>query len=529
MKSRIIFRCSIIVNRLTSVLLGTGLLFSAVTAMAECESSKGIASNEIYSPVGNGDTLWMLSWDAAKSQYSINSIIHQGDTSRLNQDKNWTSLSLGCINSDINDLTYGGGKAVLCFDTLKSRQINPILVLTNNSGSIQQQRADLEWPGFLKDSNQYIFTTKGVAWAKDAFYFACLDGGMVKWDYQNETRTVFLPGKSPAMPISDFTASKIANDTTKRVVDVKKCKDDIMVVTPAKIWRFSTTDSSWDSSISSKIIDTTLVFKEFETVFISPDRDSIYYSKISVKKKISRKDTTILAKYSNTGKYWICMLDQNVYNVTFGPGDYIFTFGDNSINAYRDTLASSFVTKTPVINSSVFENWITQNFTVGNPEFTDILYLPISDSAGYLWVASTEGIFFTKWQFPVKSKVDFTQIKRAPSIKAGLEQTFARPGILVSGLSDKESWTVFVYNVSKDTKVTIRVYDYNMDLVKTITNNKFRCAGSNGGHHGRSTVESEDRWDGRNSLGKMVAPGIYYYKITTDIGERAFGKIVVAK
>jgi hypothetical protein len=68
-----------------------------------------------------------------------------------------------------------------------------------------------------------------------------------------------------------------------------------------------------------------------------------------------------------------------------------------------------------------------------------------------------------------------------------------------------------------------------MDLVKTIIRKKFRRAGDNGGQHGRSTVESEDWWDGRNSAGKMVAPGVYYYRISTDIGERAFGKIVVAK
>ena len=46
---------------------------------------------------------------------------------------------------------------------------------------------------------------------------------------------------------------------------------------------------------------------------------------------------------------------------------------------------------------------------------------------------------------------------------------------------------------------------------------------------GRSTVESEDNWDGTNARGRPVAPGVYYYKITTSTGERSFGKIVVAR
>ncbi|HEX2956825.1 MAG TPA: hypothetical protein VHO70_08330 [Chitinispirillaceae bacterium] len=535
MKSRIIFRCSTIVNKLTSVLLGTGLIFSAVSVMADCESSKGIKSNNILGVTGSGDSLWMLSWDEAKSQYLINTIIHDGDTSILNEDKNWGAYTLGCINSGILDLAYGGKKAVLCFDTLKYGQENSILSLTNNGSSIQQQRVDLEWSDFLKDSTEYIFNAIEAVWVNGAFYFACLDGGMVKWDYLNDNRAVFLPGKPSSVPVSDFDGLKdgsnkvIAPDKNKRVIDVKKYGNDVMVVTPAKIWRFSTADSSWDSSISSAIANSDLKFKEFEAVFPSPD--GVYYSRICISKEISGKwkDTTILAKYSDTRKYWKSMLDKQVYDVVFGPDGYIFTLDENSINGYRDTLADSLVTKNPVDNKSMFDNWVTRNYTISTPEYTDILYLPLTDSTGYFWVASSDGIFFSQWKTPVKFSADFVQIKRAPAVEAGLEKTYARPGILTNNISGGESRTVFIYNVSKDTKVTIRIYDYNMDLVKTVINNKFRRAGSTGGPYGRSTIENEDWWDGRNSTGKMVAPGVYYYKITTDIGERAFGKIVVAK
>ena len=88
----------------------------------------------------------------------------------------------------------------------------------------------------------------------------------------------------------------------------------------------------------------------------------------------------------------------------------------------------------------------------------------------------------------------------------------------------------FIYNIKADeADVTIRVYDYNMDHVKTVINKQRRYSGTNGGPLGRSTVESEDRWNGKNAQGRDCAPGIYYYKITTSSGERAFGKIVIAR
>jgi flagellar hook assembly protein FlgD len=87
---------------------------------------------------------------------------------------------------------------------------------------------------------------------------------------------------------------------------------------------------------------------------------------------------------------------------------------------------------------------------------------------------------------------------------------------------------VFAYNLSKASKVTIRVYDWNMDLVATIIKNKQRPAGTEQAS-GRSTNVIEDAWDGRTTAGKRVAVGVYYYTIIAQSGEHAFGKIIVAK
>jgi flagellar hook assembly protein FlgD len=82
--------------------------------------------------------------------------------------------------------------------------------------------------------------------------------------------------------------------------------------------------------------------------------------------------------------------------------------------------------------------------------------------------------------------------------------------------------------LAKASNVTIRIYDWNMDLVKTVISNKDRPAG-NDQANGRSTNPTEDTWDGTTDSGRRVAVGVYYYKITAQSGERSFGKIIVAK
>lgn len=528
MKFRKTRRCSITANNLLRVSVGIALVFSALSVASDCQSGKGITSNDVFAVTGEADTLWTLVWEGARNQFAANTIIHGGDSVSLNKDNNWLSYTLGCINSDIHDLAYGDGRLVLCFDTLKFGQPNPVLLLTRNGNSINRQDVSLGWS---VDSTSSDFTATGVVWVNNAFYFACMDAGLVKWDYKNQAKEVFSPGKSSSIPVNEFLGLESKPDTMLRVIGVERHGNDVMVITPARIWRFSTIDSSWDSSISAQIFDSDLKFNGFEAVYPEPEDSGLLLSRLRVKKRVagSWKDTLILAKYSRSQKKWRSVLEQTVYDVAFGPGHYFFTLTESGISAFQDSIADSLVSRSALINTSVFQNWITRNFAISDPVLTDLHYISLTDSTGYLLLASTDGTFLANWQYPPGEKVTFYQVKRAPPIRSGLKQTYARPGLLVADMYDQQSRTVFIYNLSRDANVTIRVYDYNMDLVKTIISNKFRRAGNNGGQHGRSTVENEDWWDGRNSAGKMVAPGIYYYRISTDIGERAFGKIVVAK
>lgn len=75
------------------------------------------------------------------------------------------------------------------------------------------------------------------------------------------------------------------------------------------------------------------------------------------------------------------------------------------------------------------------------------------------------------------------------------------------------------YKPDADGEVTIKIYDFEMKLVKTIPVNAPRARG----------VEYDEVWDGKNEKGEIVANGIYFFKIEGPGGQKEWGKIGVIK
>jgi len=76
------------------------------------------------------------------------------------------------------------------------------------------------------------------------------------------------------------------------------------------------------------------------------------------------------------------------------------------------------------------------------------------------------------------------------------------------------------FRPDRDTEASVRIYDFNLELVKTVAVDRDRLGG----------VESDDIvWDGTNDKGKIVANGIYFYRVELDYGEDLWGKVVVIK
>jgi hypothetical protein len=75
-----------------------------------------------------------------------------------------------------------------------------------------------------------------------------------------------------------------------------------------------------------------------------------------------------------------------------------------------------------------------------------------------------------------------------------------------------------IYKPRKDGPVTIKIYDFAMNLVTTLVDNN-SVAG----------IDQPKEWDGRNDKGDIVANGVYFFKVEAPGGQTEWGKLVILK
>jgi hypothetical protein len=68
-----------------------------------------------------------------------------------------------------------------------------------------------------------------------------------------------------------------------------------------------------------------------------------------------------------------------------------------------------------------------------------------------------------------------------------------------------------------DSNVKIRIFDFGMNLVKTLLRQALRSG----------AYEHDEIWDGRDESGRRVSNGVYFYKVEIDNGSAAWGKVIV--
>ena len=205
------------------------------------------------------------------------------------------------------------------------------------------------------------------------------------------------------------------------------------------------------------------------------------------------------------------------YNPANKAWDTIDTKPTDSVYAVLDSMEGS----------NGFASYLAKAGNNPYPEINCRLFLPSANSvdSGTLAIGTTTGLYICRSAKPLSGKYgDFYHVKYVRPLKSG--ENYALPGILRNSADGRYDKCVFVYSLKKDGDVTIKVYDYNMSLVKTVVKGARRASGSDGE---RSTNPNRDVWNGTNEAGKSVWPGVYYYKITSTGGDRLFGKVILAK
>lgn len=147
---------------------------------------------------------------------------------------------------------------------------------------------------------------------------------------------------------------------------------------------------------------------------------------------------------------------------------------------------------------------------------TTLAALPGASGTTLLAGATFKGIFLRR---PGAAWENVNSLK---SLKNGLEEVITYPTLFSGTTVDGQPEYVRVgYRLKKDGKVTITVYNYAMEKVKTLVSNARRKGGGN-----RSEDPNEDRWDGKDSSGRHVSVGTYYILVESDQGEKGWGKAI---
>ena len=77
-------------------------------------------------------------------------------------------------------------------------------------------------------------------------------------------------------------------------------------------------------------------------------------------------------------------------------------------------------------------------------------------------------------------------------------------------------------------KVTIRIFDFDMNLVKTVIQNAERGDPVHQIENNNPELNGViDHWDGKDESGNYVPNGVYFYRIDFDGGDALYGKILV--
>lgn len=144
-------------------------------------------------------------------------------------------------------------------------------------------------------------------------------------------------------------------------------------------------------------------------------------------------------------------------------------------------------------------------------------FFAVGVSAGHtLWVGTADGLARTANGGLTWEVIQTFQ----PTGRDQTPRTYAYPNPFSPNVYNKlngQGHVRFQYNTTRATQVTIRLYDYAMQLVTTVVEGKPRPA--NGDFY--------EIWDGRDDQGQPVANGVYFYRLDLEGEGRFWGKVMV--
>ena len=207
---------------------------------------------------------------------------------------------------------------------------------------------------------------------------------------------------------------------------------------------------------------------------------------------------------------------------TFLDGEQAHNFGNTRLG---DIIS---VTDNGAFRSSNFGiSWITPDKIIDYQSklaLTTTIFYAAASSLDDIWLGSTDGLakltegFGTIWQG--KWKIYFASQKLASA-----NESYAYP----NPFSPRQDVLKIKYSTGgKNAQVTIRIFDFGMNYVRTIIQNASRGNPVHEIDGNNSDVNGVmDNWDGKDERGNIVPNGVYFYRIEVGSDNPVYGKILV--
>ncbi len=505
-------------NRIAGVCLIA--LFAVAAASAQKQTNE-LTSNDIWSVSMRHDTLLILTGEGVNF------------TTEAARD---TIAWDGFLDLQGWAIAYGGGKAlIVLLPENADEQSNRLWLYDFATGN--QKRITPRFPSNRefgeKDAKTLAdFYLSDATWHAGSFWLACNDGGLLRLDDSGNDLTAFFPG----IDKKAFAPRSIPPDENERYPDSALSVRSVAVDDSGGVWTlfdsrimlFNPGDTTWRETTSlpevKELLDVSAVG--------GGETTRLYITAATVEK--GDIDTSLF-RYLPASSEWTKALETTPLLTHIGahihaviasvPENRLYIATDEGVGLYRDDGAGMLVEE---IESGDFQQRMLAAYDLDQADMSiqDIDFAATEEDTFFV-IATSQGLFYsTDERRDEREKNEFRYLFRAVSIASGLNQVYSYPSII----NDITQKAFFAYNLTENARVTIDIYDYNMDHVIRIIDKSPRRAGSNL-PRGRSTEEGADYWDGtfNNNGGKTVAPGPYYFKISTDKGQRAFGKVIVAK
>lgn len=217
-----------------------------------------------------------------------------------------------------------------------------------------------------------------------------------------------------------------------------------------------------------------------------------------------------LSSTADGGESWETFLaSENVHDITFtfnsnGSEKDIIVATDNGVFRSND-IGESWLLAPEMRDDQTNIPLTTNNFRALNSKLdTDLNNnLWFGSEGGSAKLIETGSIWEGEWKVFVS----------APKVESNTE-SFAFP----NPFTPDEGPVKIKYSFSGDSKsITIRIFDFGMNLVRTVIQNIERPGGN----------EFIDNWDGKDENNAIVPNGVYFYRIDVGDEEPIFGKIIV--